>query len=94
MPAQMASLRALLLSRQQQDGWCDEDDTTWVNDLEISEVPLSPHPVSLVEPGVGCARGAQGSNSAMWLFDWHGAQPHLIAAPTTGFNGFFGGIQP
>ena len=48
----------------------------------------------LVEAGMGCARGGQGSNGAMWVVRFKTKKPVLLATPQKDFNGWLYSIQP
>ena len=91
--AQAQRIRRLLQARMEADGWCEgtdpgsEDDST--RNLTFERVTLGRLPVLLVEAGVGCGRGGQGSNGEMWLFTFHGEQPVLLADPQHGFGGWW-----
>ena len=76
-PEQQARLKALLL--QTGTGWqgC-EGDTSWLDNLKVSQLPSVPRHGMLVEAGMGCARGGQGSNGAMWVVQWRNSTPILL----------------
>ncbi len=83
----------LLKSREGVDGWgCNTVDPVgnWLKDLRFERLPLSEaHAVILVEAGVGCARGGQGANGAMWVVQFDDAgNPVLLASPEKEFNGW------
>jgi hypothetical protein len=93
--AQKATMRKTLLARMDKDGWCTKgDDDDFADDLEFVDVPLSNHPVVLVSPGAGCARGGQGANSALWIFDLRTSHPRLIASPEQKVGGWWDGALP
>jgi hypothetical protein len=94
---QLASVRAVLVAWNDKlyNPLCDDKkDTSWLNELHFSWLPLGPAPVTLVEAGQGCGlRGGQGANGDMWLIAWDGSHPRLIASPTTDFEGFLDAIK-
>jgi hypothetical protein len=86
------SIRTLL--RSQKDVWECGDDPDWVNNVSFSSISLAPgHKTILVEAGVGCARGGQGANGAMWIVEFHGSKPTLLATPGQNFNGWLYSTQ-
>jgi hypothetical protein len=83
-----------LLHFTQQDIWACGDDTDWAKDVSFSSISLAPgHKTILVEAGPGCARGAQGANGAMWIVEFHGSKPSLLATPGRNFNGWLYSTQ-
>ena len=59
--------------------WDDcEDDNDWPHAILVHRVNLGPGHYTLAEAGVGCARGGQGSNGAMWLLRWDAGKPVVI----------------
>lgn len=76
-------------------GWCaafPSDD--WLANLSYRIIPVTAgREVWLVEAGVGCARGGQGSNGAMWLIRFDAGKPVLLASPEGDFGGFLYSIQ-
>lgn len=96
-PKQKELIRQLLKNRAHlHDTWsCDSDDPAgeWLDGLKYEEILLAPKQhVVLVEAGMGCARGGQGANGAMWIFRLHGSHPVLLATPEWDFNGWLYGI--
>jgi hypothetical protein len=92
------SIRTLLRSPAQRDIWaCGDDpdqDPDWVNDVFFSTISLARgHKTLLVEAGPGCGRGGQGANGAMWIVEFHGSKPTLLATPAQNFNGWLYSIQ-
>lgn len=87
-----------LLRRQDSSGlWdCEGDELKeMLKGLKFETIPLSSgRTVLLVEAGVGCARGGQGSNGAMWLISLEGRLPVLVASPEENFGGWLYSIQP
>ena len=94
-PSERESI-AKLLKTQRAPWMCDSDPKgEWLDDLRYRTLPLSPKVrVILAEAGPGCARGAQGSNGAMWLIRFDGRNPILLASPQQEFNGFLYSIEP
>jgi hypothetical protein len=95
--AELAAIRNFLRSPAQRDVWLcgDEENADWVNDLFFSSISLAPgHKTILVEAGAGCARGGQGSNGAMWIVEFHGSKPTLLATPKQRFGGWLYSVQP
>jgi hypothetical protein len=43
---------------------------------------------------MGCARGGQGANGAMWALRFEGDRVSLLATPEQKFNGWLYSIQP
>jgi hypothetical protein len=85
------SIRTRLRSPAQRDIWaCGDDpeqDRDWVNDVFFSTISLARgHKTILVEAGPGCARGGQGANGAMWIVEFHGSKPILLATPGQNFS--------
>jgi hypothetical protein len=65
-----------------------------VNNVFFSKISLAQgHKTILVEAGPGCARGGQGANGAIWLVEFHGSKPTLLATPAQKFNGWLYSIQ-
>lgn len=89
--SQLASIHALLRSQSAPWDCAEIHDISWQRNLSFLVAPVGPQPITLVEAGAGCARGAV--NSAMWLVVWTGAHPHLIASPAN-FSGWFRSIEP
>jgi hypothetical protein len=50
--------------------------------------------VILAEAGMGCARGGQGANGAMWIVALDEPEPVLLAAPDNGFEGWLYSVRP
>jgi hypothetical protein len=92
--AETQSIRSLLRSPAQRDIWDCGDDSDWVNNISFSSISLATgHKTILVEAGPGCARGGQGSNGAMWIVEFHGSKPTLLARPGQNFNGWIYSVQ-
>ena len=96
-PEQLVIVRKALAARVGLDNWpCAEgDEPDWVEKVTFKELPVSTtEEVVLVEAGMGCARGGQGSNGAMWVFQFKGGKPTFLATPERKFNGWLYSIQP
>jgi hypothetical protein len=97
-PNQIQSIHRLLRSHVKEDMWAcgdDPEDQDWVNDVYFSRISLAQgRQTILVEAGAGCARGGQGSNGAMWIVEFHGSKPALLATPGQYFNGSLFSVQP
>lgn len=94
--AETQSIRTLLRSPAQRDVWScgDDPDPDWVKDVFFSTISLARgHKTILVEAGPGCARGGQGANGAMWIVEFHGSKPTLLATPGQNFNGWIYSVQ-
>jgi hypothetical protein len=92
---QKDAIRRTLLARMDKDAWCTKGkDDAFVKDLAFSAVPVADHQVILVSPGAGCATGAQGSNSALWLFDLNADSPRLIGSPALKLGGWWENVLP
>jgi hypothetical protein len=92
--AETQSILTLLRSPTQKDIWGCEDDPDWVNNVGFSTISLAPgHKTILIEAGVGCGRGAQGANGAMWIVELRGSKPTLLATPGNNFNGWLYSVQ-
>ena len=78
--SQTHNLQRMLVRHSRTTGqtWCDKDDTSWVDNLKASDIPIGVAHAMLIEAGQGCARGAQGANGAMWLIRWQGPTPVLL----------------
>ena len=71
--------------------WDDcEDDTDWPHQIVVHRVNIGPGHFTLAEAGVGCARGGQGANGAMWLLRWDGSKPVLVGD----LDGWFDVVLP
>jgi hypothetical protein len=96
-PKQLAIVRKALAARVQLDNWpCAEgDEPDWVEKVTFYELPVSTsEEVVLVEGGLGCARGGQGSNGAMWIMKFKAGKANFRATPEHKFNGWLYSIQP
>jgi hypothetical protein len=96
---ELTAVRKLLRSPAHRDVWLcgEEENADWVNGLFFSSITLAPgNKTILVEPGAGaeCARGGQGSNGAMWILEFHGSKPTLLASPKQSFGGWLFSVQP
>jgi hypothetical protein len=95
-PAQLIAVKKALAARVQLDNTpcAAEDDSEWTENLEFEELPVSAtQQIVLVSAGSGCARGAQGSNGAMWIIRFQGEKLLLLATPQQRFNGWLYSIQ-
>lgn len=95
-PAQLIAVKKALAARVQLDNTpcAAEDDSEWTENLEFEELPVSARQqIVLVRAGSGCARGAQGSNGAMWVIRFQGEKLLLLATPQQRFNGWLYSIQ-
>ena len=71
--------------------WDDcEDDNDWPHQIQVHRVELGSGHYTLAEAGVGCARGGQGANGAMWLLRWDAGKPVVIGD----LDGWFDGVLP
>jgi hypothetical protein len=94
-PAEVDAIKAILKSPSQRYPWesCI-DDVTWVDAVTFSAATLSPtRKTVLVESGAGCARGGQGANGAMWIFEINGHHARLLASPKEDFSGWPYSVQ-
>jgi hypothetical protein len=65
-----------------------------IKGLRFESIPLGPRQnVALAEAGMGCGRGGQGANGAMWVIRLSGAAPKLLATPDQ-FSGWLFRVQP
>jgi hypothetical protein len=79
------------------DNWpCAEgEEPDWVEKVTFEELLVSAtERVLLVEAGMGCARGGQGANGAMWVLRFDGGKLDFLATPEQKFNGWLYCIQP
>jgi hypothetical protein len=94
---QLVGVKKALKARVDLDGWpcAEEDDPGWTENLKFEELPVSvKEKIVLVEAGLGCARGGQGSNGAMWIIRFQGDKFSFLATPQQQFNGWIYSIQP
>lgn len=82
--SQISAIRKILMARvkAQEDGWCStEDGDSWLDGLQFDDVPVNQR-VRIVRAtaGDGCARGAQGANGGMWLFQIRGQRVQFVGA--------------
>jgi len=94
---QLAIVQKALAARVQLDNWpCAEGgEPDWVEKVIFEDLPISPtEPAMLVEAGMGCARGGQGANGAMWVVQFKGNKLSFLATPEQKFNGWLYSIQP
>lgn len=93
---QADAVKALLKAPSQKDPWQScIDDASWVEGVKFGSIGLSPtHKTVLVEAGVGCARGGQGANGAMWIVQLDGKHPKILASPIQDFSGWPFSVQP
>src|SRR5208283_646848 len=95
-PAELVKVRKALLARSRRDGWpcADVTEPDWTENLKFEELPVSArNKTVLVEAGMGCARGGQGANGAMWIVDFHGDNFTFLATPQMKLNGWLYSIQ-
>lgn len=81
------------LSARTGDGWQD----CAPEKLTYSQLNLGRPRVFLVEAGVGCGRGGQGSNGEMWLVDLGGSRNNkvtVLTGPKEGFQGWLRSVEP
>jgi hypothetical protein len=92
---QLARLRKALLERVKPDRWCDDgEDPDWVDRITFGRLPVSDDVETvLVEAGVGCARGGQGANGAMWVVRFEGDKVIFLATPEHKFSGWLYSIE-
>ena len=96
-PNQLSIIRKALAARARVDRWsCAEgDEPDWVEKVTFDDLPISPtEPAILVEAGMGCARGGQGANGAMWVVQFKGNKLTFLATPEQKFSGWLYSIQP
>ena len=94
--AQLVQLKKVLVERMKLDGWCDEgEESDWVDRITLGRLPVSDDVKTLlVEAGVGCARGGQGSNGAMWIVRFEDDKPIFLATPEHRFGGWLYSVEP
>lgn len=67
----------------------------WVEKVTFEELPISnTEKAVLVEAGMGCARGGQGANGAMWVIRFKDDKLSFLATPEHQFSGWLYSIQP
>lgn len=95
-PQQLGIIRKALKEREELDvEGCGDEEPNWVEKVFFRELPISEtEKVLLVEAGLGCARGGQGSNGAMWVVRFEGAKLSFLATPEQKFEGWPYSIQP
>jgi len=93
--AQFEATKKVLIAAGGTDAWpCDLTGEDWTQALIFEDLPVSEaEKTMLVEAGLGCARGGQGSNGAMWVLRFEGRKPVLLATPKQEFNGWLYSIQ-
>ena len=73
----------------------DEPNGEWLGKVQFQSLPVTAtKQVILAQSGVGCARGGQGANGAMWVVELGGGKPVLLASPKDGFDGWLYAVQP
>jgi hypothetical protein len=96
-PAELVRIKKALAARVGPDNWpCaeEDEDLQWTENLKFEELPVSAREkIVLIEAGTGCARGAQGSNGAMWVIRFQGDKFSFLATPEQQFNGWLYSIQ-
>ena len=94
--AQFEATKRALIAAGGTDAWpCDFTGENWAQALIFEDLPVSEtEKTMLVEAGLGCARGGQGTNGAMWVLRFEGQKPVLLATPKQEFNGWLYSIQP
>jgi hypothetical protein len=93
----LKAIAAMLRQNVNQDNWgCEGSDLdAMIDGLSFEEIPLAPgREVLLAQAGPGCGRGGQGANGEMWLIQFDGDRPVLLASPGAGFEGWLFAIQP
>jgi hypothetical protein len=90
--SQIVTIQSTLKARMKKDSWCEpEDGQEWLDGLKFDEVPLKKNVrVVRATAGVGCARGGQGANGGMWLFQVEGQRIRFIGA----LSGWGMAVQP
>ncbi len=76
---------------------CDEEEPNgeWLEKITFETIAVTQRrQVILAESGIGCARGGQGANGAMWVVALDGPKPVLLATPQNGFDGWLYSVQP
>ena len=95
--AQLRAVAVLLRGDDKGDVWeCEGvEREKMIQGLTFEAIPIAESKqVLLVEAGSGCARGGQSANGAMWLVQFEGTKPELLASPKRGFSGWLYSIQP
>jgi len=93
--AQLAAMARLIPTHQGDWGCAGRNLNDLIRGLTLEVIPLAPgKTVFLVEAGRGCARGGQGANGAMWIIQFNGATPVLLASPDNEFQGWLYSIPP
>jgi hypothetical protein len=95
-PAQLVRVKKALVARVRLDTPCaeEDEDLQWTENLKFEELPVSAgEKIVLIEAGTGCARGAQGSNGAMWVIRFQGKKFSFLATPEQQFSGWLYSIQ-
>ena len=96
-PKQLVVVRKALAARVRLDNWpCAQgDEPDWVNKVTFEELPISStEQAVLAQAGMGCARGGQGANGAMWVLQFKGDKLAFLATPQQEFNGWLYSVQP
>jgi hypothetical protein len=91
-PGRLALLRKALAARVRSDNWpcVTGDEPDWAEKVTFTQLPVSTtEEVVLVEAGMGCARGGQGANGAMWVLQFkHGKPFSLLLQRRSSTDGF------
>ena len=88
---QQAAIRTLIVHTLQ-DTDCDMPDGFGTFNYFIA--PIGRPGIIYVQPGEGCLRRGEGTNTSLWLVDTSTPRPHFIAKPDDGFEGSGLGIEP
>jgi hypothetical protein len=97
--SQQRAVRQAIHAHAKLDGIedCDTDEPNgeWLEKIIFETIPVTQQKqVILAQAGVGCARGGQGANGAMWIVALDGPEPVLLAAPENGFHGWLYSVRP
>jgi hypothetical protein len=90
--SRLSAIGKLFQYRQQNSLPWDCDFHSWLDEVRVSRMPVARREVLLIEQGGGCGSGAP--NGPMWLLDWEGGKPRLIATPDGGFQGWLFSVEP
>lgn len=94
---QLATVKNALAARVRLDNWpcADGGEPGWIDKVIFEELPISSaEHATLVQAGMGCARGGQGANGAMWVVQFEGDNLSFLATPQQQFNGWLYSIEP
>ena len=97
--SQEEAVRRVIHAHAKLDGLeeCDQDEPNgeWLGKIQFQGLPVTAaKQVILAESGMGCARGGQGANGAMWIVELGGGKPVLLASPKEGFDGWLYAVLP